>query len=48
MSHLTFYQIVLLLLLVKLVTAVLNNRTIDDEFGDSATKLVSNYSPAEG
>ena len=27
---------------------MLDNRTIDDEFGDSATKLVSNYSLAEG
>jgi hypothetical protein len=42
------YRIPLLLLLVRSVTASLMNRTIDDQYGDSVTKLLPSYSPFAG
>jgi hypothetical protein len=38
----------LIWLLVQFVTATLTNRTIDDQNGDSVTKLLPSYSPVGG
>ena len=44
----TFNRILPLLLLVTSVTATLTNRTIDDQYGDSVTRVPPSYSPSGG